>query len=189
MTNSSKLKPDDVIKLRDFCSFVENLAEESEKSERSLEEYLRAFWLLVQANQNAMPSYALFAQMLSQALLSPIASFDNDWLNYTSPPGEVGYSRSADGNSWSVGDEIDPLKKMLLYQIADLHKMKDEGVLEQPPHILWLGVRRKGGETWYNFLPSTFLSCALGGLNAESESTDCHWSSLTVFFQLGQGYE
>jgi hypothetical protein len=182
MTNLSPLKPDDVVTLKDFCSFVENLAKESQQSELSLEEYLRAFWLLVQTNQNAKASFTLFANMLSQALTSPIASFDNDWLNYTAPPPEIGYSQP-------VEDGIGFLKKMLLYQIADLHRMKEEGVLDQPPHILWLGTSRKGGRTWYNFLPSTFLSCALGGLNANSETTDCDWSILAVFLWLGQIYE
>ena len=182
MTNSSLLKPELVRTLKDFCSFVENLAKASQQSERSLEEYLRALWPLVQENKEAKASYTLFAQMLSQSLTSQIAAFDNGWLEYTSPPPEIGHSQP-------VEDGIGFIKKMLLYQIADLHRMKEQGVLDQPSHILWLGASRKGGRTWYNFLPSTFLSCALGGLNANSETTDCDWSVLAVFLWLGQIYE
>ena len=182
MTNSSPLKPIDVVTLSDFCSFVEALANDLQQPERSLEEYLRALRMLVQANQNVNASFALFADMLSRAMTSPIASFDNDWLNFTTPPDEV-------GSNQTVEDGMGFLNKMLSYQIADLHRMKEEGVLDQEPHILWLGASRKDGVIWYNFEPGTFLSCALGGFDANSEITECDWSLLASFLWLGQIYE
>ena len=182
MTDQSALNPNLVISQKDFCAFVEGLSKEAHKTERSLEDYLRALWLLLQVNKDAKVSYTLLAQILFQALTSPVAPFENHWLNYTSPPLELGQQQP-------VEDGFGFLEKMILYQIADLHKMKEEGVLDLPPHVLWLGASRKNGKTWYNFVPSSFLFGAIGGLNTDSDNTDCDWSILAIFLWLGQIYE
>lgn len=46
---------------QDFYNFVQKLAKEASSSERTLEEYLRALWLLVQANKDTQVSFALLA--------------------------------------------------------------------------------------------------------------------------------
>ena len=77
--------------------------------------------------------FYFLAQLLAEALDSSIAPLD-----------ELGQNQP-------IADDFGFLQKMLLYQIADLHQMKVEGVLAHPPHILWLGASHKGETTWYNF--------------------------------------
>jgi hypothetical protein len=119
---------------------------------------------------------------LAEAVVSPVAPFDLNWLTYKEPPSELSQNQPLE-------DDFGFVQKMLLYQIADLHQMKDEGVLEQPPHVLWLGTSRKGGQTWYNFEPASFLSCSLGGLRRDAQNTACDWSMLAILLWLGQIYE
>ena len=75
---------------KDFCGFVRLLAREASTSDRSLEEYLRALWLLVQEHQDVSVSFSLLAQLLAAALTAPEAPFNEDWLSYESPPEELG---------------------------------------------------------------------------------------------------
>ncbi len=182
MAESNLLDASSVKTQRDFCRFVKELAESNGYSERTLEEYLRALWPLAQANKDAPVSFGLLASVLAEAWVSPIEPFDPEWLSYTDPPAELSQGAQA-------ADSFGFLKKMLLYQIADLHRMKQEGVLDRPPHVLWLGASRKGGRQWFNFIPAYFLRCALGGMDPEANHTDCDWSVLAIFLWLGQIYE
>ncbi len=171
-----------VINQQDFCDVARELSEQAASSDRSLEEYLRALWLLVQSNRDTQVTYALLAQILAEALVSPIAPFDPDWLSYENWPTELWQKQP-------IQDDFAFLQSMLLYQIADLRRMKDEGVLDNRPFVLWLGIHRKNGATWFNFRPSTFLECAFRGLRVDPDSTACDWSSLAELLYLGQIYE
>jgi len=182
MTEYFSMNTDQVKTQKDFCDFIRALANNASKSDRSLEEYLRALWLLVQKYKNDKLSFALLAQMLADALIAPVAPFDDDWLIYEEPPSELSQNHP-------IENDFEFLKKMLLYQIADLHRMREEGVLDTPPNILWLGASRKGGETWYNFEPATFLNVALGGIKTDSDNTEYDWSDLAIQLWLGQIYE
>jgi hypothetical protein len=182
MTEFSSMNTDQVKTQKDFCEFIRVLAKNASSSDRSLEEYLRALWLLVQEYKNDKLSFALLAQILADALTAPVAPFDDNWLNYEEPPAELHQGHP-------VENDFEFLQKMLLYQIADLHRMREEGVLDAPPHILWMGASRKGGSVWYNFEPATFLGIALGGIKADSDNTEYDWSNLAIQLWLGQIYE
>jgi hypothetical protein len=182
MTESTSMNIGQIKTQKDFCDFIRVLAKDASSSNRSLEDYLRALWLLVQKHKNDKLSFVLLAQMLNDALTAPVAPFDDDWLNYEKPPSELSQNHP-------VENDFEFLKKMILYQIADLHRMREEGALDAPPHILWLGASRKGGSTWYNFEPATFLSIALGGIKTDSDNTEYDWSNLAIQLWLGQIYE
>lgn len=182
MTENFSLDANQVKTQQDFYNFIEQLAKAAKNSERSLEEYLRALWVRLQASRDKPVSFTMLAQLLSTALTSTIAPFDPTWLRYKNPPRELSQMKP-------VEDTFAFAMNMLLYQIADLHQMKAEGILDQPPHVLWLGVNRQGGRTWYNFVPAAFLDAGIGPMRADSQETDCDWDILAIFLWLGQNYE
>jgi len=182
MTEIPSMNSEQVKTQKDYCDFVHALAESASASDRSLEDYLRALWLLIQGHKDSNLSFALCAQLLADALTSPVAPFDNEWLIFKEPPSELSQNQP-------IQNEYQFLRKMILYQIADLHRISEEGALDAPPHILYMGASRKGGRTWYNFEPQTFLDVALGGMKADPNLTEWDWGGLAIQLWLGQIYE
>jgi len=176
------MKTDQIKTQKEFCDFIHLLTKSANGFDRSLEEYLSALWLLAQKHKNDELSFALLAKMLDDAFVTPAPPFDLNWLNYEEPPSEL-------SQNYPVKNKFEFFQKMILYQIADLHRMRQEGVFETPPQFLWLGASRKGGVTWYNFEPVGFLYNALGGLEAGSNNTEYDWGNLAIQLWLGQIYE
>ncbi len=107
------LNTSEIRTLADFRTYVKQLSREAQNSPRSLEEYLSALLLLVQVNRQSSVLFAQIAQILSEALTSPIAPFDTIWLRFKRPPAEL-------GQRGPIDDDFSFSEKMLLYQIADL---------------------------------------------------------------------
>jgi hypothetical protein len=162
----------------------------SDKAYRPLDDYLRALWGLIQAHQNDSVSFALLVDLLTEATVVEAMPFNQDWLRYTKLPDR------------NVNDsDFEHLRKTILCQVADLHRMKG---MKLTPQDRYGGVWLPTGNAWYNFQVADFLWQALVGFRAHNglfqkrlstaigrdpQSTQCNWSLLTDFLGLGQLYE
>ena len=142
---------------------------------RTLEEYLRALWLLVQAHRQEPVTWAVISELLTAAFSAEPAAFDQSWLRYKSPP----FSQKREGFAY--------LQHMLLYQIADLHRMREAGTLNFDATTLYFGVDSPTGHRWYNFEINGFFECAFSG--AEGNLEESSWENLAELLYLGQIYE
>ena len=163
----------------DFQLFVDDLVNTlARTSQRNLDEYLRALWGLLVSQQDKEPTWQLLAQLFRRAFIEPAYEFDHNWLQYTDPDTEF-YQ--------TTRSEFDVLKQMLLYQIADLHRMRASGNFDLPGYILSGGISSPTGHIWYNFSPEDFLASANSGIQFRADH--CTWSDLALFLWLGQIYE
>ncbi len=167
----------------DFRRFVEKLVTAKASSyQGSLEDYLRSLWKLIQQRRNEPVSYRLLSSLLDEAFSAAPAPFDEDWLIYTKPPLMLDPDQ--------VQDDFAQVRDLILYQIADLHQLKSNGTLDQPGHILWLGVKSPhSNHFWYNFHVASYLASAVQGLSADSDNAQCSWADLAVILWIGQIYE
>ncbi len=135
----------------DFRRFVLFLADvRAPGTARSLEEYLRGLWHLIQQAQAEPVTYALLGQLLQDAFLAEPLPFQETWLQYEAPPA---LDEDENGESFSV------LQQLICYQIADLHRMAQAGLLENKWRFL--GIDSPTGHRWFNFDPSSYLTrCA-----------------------------
>ena len=174
----------------DFLDFVKILSKTTAKTyEGSLEEYLRALWVVIQDNKGHEVTYTLLAKLLEDAFKTQPLPFQEDWLKYTAFPKGVG------GNLETIKDKFGFMRDILLFQIADLHKMKANGTLDKSPELLWLGINSPTGHSWYNLHPSSFLNSARRGIvdslepGTSSYNEICDWGDFSIFLWLGQNYE
>jgi hypothetical protein len=124
-------------------------------------------------------SFALLGQLLEEAFVAEPLPFDETWLQYDAPPHLSEETDNA--RAFSV------LQHMICYQIADLHRMAEANLLENK--LRFFGIDSPTGYTWYNFDPSGYLGCAIGGIRENGVATDADWIDLAVLLWLGQIYE
>jgi len=169
-----------VYELRDL---VELMLEEPETDcGRSLEQYLRALWYLVQEHQTTDITYDWVATALRRSFSVDPAPFEVSWLDYTDPPDEG-----------QVRDDFEFLRRTVLFQIADLRRMAGRQ-LNDPYREL--GVQSSTGSTWYNFEPHLYLECAMRGFIDNLKvgrwteyERHCTWRTLAIVLELGRLYE
>jgi hypothetical protein len=163
----------------DFRTYVLLLATGIAKTTPlSLEEYLWALWSLLPRYQTDVVTFALLGQLLHDAFFTEPLPFDEHWLQYDRPP--------------DVDDEENErsfakLQQMIGYQIADLHRMAQEKLLDNK--LRYFGITSPTGYTWSNFEPSSYLHCAIQSLQKDNTDTDGSWIDLTILLWLGQIYE
>jgi hypothetical protein len=146
--------------------------------DRSLEEYLRALWVLVQSHRSEQVSWTLIGSILTDAFTIEPLAFDPQWLQYNEPPLRK-----------NISDPYAYLQHMLLYQIADLHRMQEAGTLNLSPVTLYGGIDSPTGHRWYNFSTESYFECAFSGAEEGNQSQECDWDSLADLLYLGQIYE
>jgi hypothetical protein len=121
----------------------------------SLEEYLRALWVLIEKYQCLQPPYNLFAQMLEEAFQIAPAPFDEACLAYNRPLSwgyrdgkyalETLQGREVVVIEQDVAD-IRILKHTILFQIADLYRMRENQLKNNQRYM---GVQSPTGYSWY----------------------------------------
>ena len=168
----------------------------------SLEEYLRGLWRVVEKNRHQTPSAALIEKMLNEAAIVEPTPFDEDWFRYEQPPYDQTYQEEND-NSFEY------LKRTLLFQIADLRRMREAGTLNLSPITLFGGVDSSSGNRWYNFHVVDYFECGERGYRSHCEnfgvrnewlkgfppigrpinSTECTWRDLAELLEFGRVYE
>ena len=145
---------------------------------QSLEEYLRALWSLLPRYQTDTVPFSLLAQVLHDAFFTEPPPFDEHWLQYDRPP---------DVDEEENEESFAGLQQMIGYQIADLHRMAQEKLLDNK--LRYFGITSPTGYTWYNFEPSSYLHCAIQSLQKDNTDTNGSWTFLTILLWLGQIYE
>jgi len=179
----------------------------AESTSRSLEEYLRALWLLVRAERHrAQLPAQVFVDLVTGAVVSSVPPFDDAWriMDLGLPDLTPGFA------NW---------ERVILSQVCDLRDFAEAPAPDFPE----LGVdspRRSGdgsrgnGLRWYNHTVSAYLECAmagaLGGWDAEDgvrkvlpgptlqiypepegvvKLPSLTWENLLDFLVCGQEYE
>ena len=142
------MEPTHIKTIGDFRDYVLFLAAgKATTTSRSLEEYLRALWGLIQHAQAKPVTFALLGHLLDEAFVVEPLPFDEAWLQYDAPPHLSEETDNA--RAFSV------LQHMICYQIADLHRIASANLLENK--LRFLGIDSPTGYTWYNFDPSGYL--------------------------------
>ncbi|GIK63600.1 MAG: hypothetical protein BroJett018_13940 [Chloroflexota bacterium] len=161
---------------KQFLEYINALNEEIEAKGSSprLDAYLSSLYALIQPYRESKPVWNLFAQLLSRAFSHESLPFNPDWLQYTTYPEPT-------------LPEFEQVEKMILFQIADFHRMGESGLLDLSPGRLWMGVNSPTGHRWYNFHPTSYLECAARG-SSQMETT-CTWGFFQHFLLMGQVYE
>ena len=162
---------------------VEAMLEEPETDgDRTLEDYLRALWRLVQEHRAADVTYEWVLSALRRSFTVDPAPYEQAWLQFTDPPDEI-----------RVPDEFEFLRRTLLFQIADLRRMVGNQL--DNPHA-GLGVHSPTGNDWYNFAPLVYLERAMQGFVDNLEvgkfteyEHNCSWRALAIILELGRLYE
>jgi hypothetical protein len=181
------MNPRTITTMGTFRTFLLWLAQHPARSyPESLATYLCALWRLIQAHADMPPSWALFGQLLLDALTQTPTAFDPAWLSYTAPPALIREHHLPAGNGFAE------LRHLTLYQIADLQRLSLAGVFtdEQKLLELWLGAGvSPTGHCWSNLYPSTFLGQIPYGLQEHSPRIECSWADLAMLLWIGQIYE
>ncbi len=175
------LEPGQIVSDSDFVTFLRQLADAAASYRGSLEEYLRGVLRAVNAHERDEPTTRLIAQILADGLtLSPLP-FDSAWLEYMNPPDLITKSE------WDETRPLEAVLHMLRYQIADLHRMAEDGSLENK--YRYFGMTSPTGHSWYNFDPQGFLACASSAMREGQGTNECTWADLVIILWLGQIYE
>src|SRR5688572_2471134 len=185
---------------KNFRGFVMHLLETQKGSYKgSLEEYLRSLWLVVNDSKDHELNYSRLADILKKAFSVEPPPFDEQWLSFEKP-----VSWNSRNNGYVIETlenfqvkivasdvpDFDILKSVLLFQIADLYRMRDNQLKNKHRY---LGVASPTGDTWYNFDVFTYLECGTRGIgdNAREavEAIECDWAALALILELGRIYE
>lgn len=182
---------------RDLYLFVRGIKEwYGQVHNRTLESYLSALWRVVSRRPPDSPTIEDFVGWVRVAFNSEPTPFDPQWL-------DIRPDYSHDPATY------DDCMTRLLFQVADLHRMREAGVFEN--EYRYFGITSPGGSLWYNFDPLSYLECAVrgkyGGYEAaevivtipppEGESADSPifeidsftWQDFADLLELGQLYE
>lgn len=182
---------------RELYQFVRQLRNKFEPQKSlSLEQYLSSLWAIVSVHQDTQLTIEKLVEWLDTAFRQTPPPFNSDWLD-----GQVNYPQDqATYEDW---------QNLILFQIADLHRMAEAGLLADP--YRYYGLDSPSGVRWYNFDSFTYLECgirgAFGGYVAEEvivlisppegESADSPvyqieqftWTDFIEILECGQCYE
>ena len=206
---SGLLLSPDISTLDDLTHFLLELSfVEAPYFEGSLEEYLRALWSVIEQHRHDPVSPDLVASLFWRAFAAQPTPFDESWFEYDRLPP----LRSKE----AIG-QYEYLKQTIVYQIADLRRMDQAGLLECDLSALWGGIDSPSGRRWYNLSLGDFLESAARGfydhcealdqkpslpfsegqasgahrplIGRELESQQCSWADLADILSLGQLYD
>lgn len=145
---------------RELYLLVISFQEKFKEQHPPLESYLSSLWWLAKPYQHQLLTINLLAEWLEQAFTQEPPPFNSQWLDKT------------------LTTELTPFENWenrILFQIADLHHLKEAGVFENPHR--YGGLTSPSGTYWYNFDPFTFLECAVCGMyGGDVEDENIIWS-------------
>jgi len=206
---SSLLLSPDISTLDDLTHFLLELSFlEVPYFEGSLEGYLRALWSLIEDHSQDPVSPALVGALFWRAFATQPMPFDESWFDYDRLPPLR--SKEAIGH-------YEYLKQTIVYQIADLRRMDQAGLLDRDPSAFWGGIDSPSGRRWYNLNLGEFLESAARGfydhcealdqkpsfpfsedlasdadrplIGRRLESQECSWADMADILSLGQLYD
>ena len=151
---------------KDFRDFVMSVLEKQNNNYNgSLEEYLRSLWCVVNEYKEYNVNFSLLATIIENAFKAKPALFEQKWLSYNNPLNwnyrdGTYVIEQLEGHRVKVVasnvDDFDILKHTLLFQIADLHRMRNKQIKDE---YRYFGIDSPTGNRWYNFDVFTFLEC------------------------------
>ena len=176
-----------------FGDFVKTMEAAYSDREISLEEYLTNIWFDVLKHKEEAVTCELIFSILERAFVSQNHGFDDEWLAYTKPA-DIHYDEKThkvileDGTS-----DFLLLKQTLLFQIAELHRMKERGDLNLPDYDLYGGIETPSGYRWYNFNPILYLKVIHIHCFPEESVVDrdhnLDWLNLEGMLEVGRTFE
>ena len=175
------------------------LEEQKGSYKGSLEEYLRSLWVVVNEYKDLGLNFNQLASIIGHAFKTEPPPFDNQWLSFENPltwnyRDNTYVIEKLEGHQVKIVatnvDDFDILKHTLLFQIADLYRMRDNQLKDK---YRYYGIDSPTGNTWYNFDVFTYLECGTRGMDDNtgnaSASTECDWVTLAFILELGRIYE
>lgn len=146
-----------------------------------LEEYLRSLWLLVSQGKSKTLTCEQAAIWFDGAFKTLPPPLEESWFKIPNVEKEI----FLNFHDW---------EKLILFQIADLRRMKQAEMLDDPHK--WLGIRSTTGESWYNFHPLDYLECGVRGVidniecgSLKNKTDEFSWQAFSVILVCGQIYE
>ena len=185
----------DFHRLSQFREFVDYCESNFSGCEITLEEYLINLLFLVRENRESQVTERLILSILEGAF-EPQEDyrFESEWLIYTGPA-----NIPFDEVKWVQIEVQSPqdyeyLEHTLLFQIAELHRMKEDGILDKPDHELYGGIDSPSGHRWYNFSPIPYLSVVAScfsscGSYQSEEACEIDWLDLESILETGRTWE
>ena len=163
---------------RDVYLLVCRIGDQANESGLSLEAYLRALWGIARVQQDIEPGIERVTTWLEQALTAAAPPFDDSWRAIQ--PGKI--------DEWN---NFEDWENIILFQLADLHRMQESGQLENPHR--YFGIVSPSGHNWYNFDVQAYLFCSImHGGRREFENnviSSFDWQDFAMQLWCGQTYE
>ena len=131
-----------------ICHLTDHFNEKYKNAIPSLEEYLRSLWSIVSQSRDLPLALENIVAWLERAFTEEPPPFDPAWM--LRPKTECHEPDSFEG--W---------ENIILYQIADLRRMGELGMLDD--EYRYMGLTSPSGLSWYNFDPLTYLGCGMSG--------------------------
>ncbi|MDJ1469452.1 hypothetical protein QNI19_13925 [Cytophagaceae bacterium DM2B3-1] len=168
---------------------------------RNLEEYLRALYMLVMSHSHIQPNAFLFVQLLEEAFTAVASDINLQWLDYRNAPDANIVSHkftnplirtNIDKSVQTKLTNFEYLIAVLTFQIAELYQMRDK---ELKNELRYYGVTSESGNIWNNFDPFTNLQCGIDcyidNLEEEPYKTEIpsDWAFLGQLLEFGRIYE
>ncbi|MFN8578919.1 MAG: hypothetical protein U0354_18985 [Candidatus Sericytochromatia bacterium] len=145
-----------------------------------LEIYLRSMYKLIDKYKLEKPSLNLFYSLIKDSFFEKPIEFNDKWLKIIEPPDED-----------IINDDLEFFKQVLLFQIAELRKMRDKELKDE---LKYFGIKSETGNYWYNFSPFMNLECGLRGFIGNKNipsiySENINWKTLGIILEVGRIYE
>lgn len=179
----------------DFLQKMNRLQDKNTLKSTNLEEFLRALWgQIINTHKESAPTWELFVTLFEKAWIANPVPFDEAWFKITESAVSSEYTIDEEGD-YIPSEEMEDfqfLQHQILYQIADLRRMRDAGYFERDGMELYMGVTSPTGASWYNFSIPSFLEAAFGltyEANAYTNLDEATWRDLGELLYMGQIYE
>lgn len=173
--------------------FIERLSELEpafKSSNKNLEEYWRSMYPLVIQKKHKKPTLELFFELIKDSIENPPIKLNADWLKSINPPESNLFEeevKNGEKELKSDNDEFEFFLKVLEFQIAELHKMKDKELKNEHRYF---GINSETGNRWFNFDPMGILDCGLSGMESNGFNKDLeNWIFLGEIIEMGRIYE
>lgn len=167
------------MKIKEFYDSISKFDEKYGQTwEGDLEKYLRGILQSIETHLNEKPSLKLFLEIIEEAFKDKTVEFKKEWMEYKNPPEEE-----------KVMDEFQYVKEVILFQIADLRRIKEEEVDNE---FKYLGISSPTGNTWYNHHPFSYLECGAAWLvdsKALCDEDEADWYLFGRLLEMGRLYE
>jgi hypothetical protein len=178
----------------------EFLDEYEDGPRRDLETYLRALLRVVEQHQADAMDVEMLFQMLGEALEVDPLPFDMGWLAITESPDEEALKRKLTAvekqgaemnDGMTAAEGIAFSRAVILFQIAELHRMEADGKLEG--QYKEFGIKSSTGHYWYNFNPYANIECGayciVDNMEDDAELIHITWKTLGILLENGRVYE